>query len=204
MDLLMPLCYTPTIAQAIYMVPTQNITIEIFEHFIKQTCRNRCTIASANGKLHLSIPIEHHLLKSNPIKNVLIKSDTKWGIIHWRSIESAYNNSPFFEFYKPQLKVIFEKQPPMLIDWNITLFNWTLQKLKINSEINFTTTFAKLYPATIDLRVSNCNHFELQSYNQVFPTAKSDINQLSCFDLLFNLGNGARDYLIHQASRLIT
>ena len=55
--------------------------IEQHDNFIKQTYRNRCVIASANGPQALSIPVEKYEGAKCPMKDVRI-SDTITGAIN--------------------------------------------------------------------------------------------------------------------------
>ena len=65
---------------------------------IKQSFRNRCVIASPNGPLNLVIPVIRNT--KNKIKDVQIDHSQQWIKIHWKSLESAYRSSPYFEYYE--------------------------------------------------------------------------------------------------------
>jgi hypothetical protein len=78
---------------------TGNIIWDLNQNFNKQTLRNRTYIYGSNKILALSIPIKHS--KNNfTLKNALIENDFLWQKDHWKSIESSYNSSPFFEYYQ--------------------------------------------------------------------------------------------------------
>jgi hypothetical protein len=83
-----------------YLAPVQyysklmhynQVFIESACNYLKQTYRNRCTIAAANGALALTIPIDKGKL-SKPKISVLL---TDWQRQHWRSIVSSYQTSRF-------------------------------------------------------------------------------------------------------------
>src|SRR5688572_4123045 len=75
------------------------VILEAHEHYVKQTVRNRASICGANGRLDLVVPIDHDNLYAQPITAVRIAKDHNWKRVHWKSIESAYRNAPYFEYY---------------------------------------------------------------------------------------------------------
>ena len=113
--------YFPCIAYFAYLSKYGTSLIDTGEYFVKQSYRNRCIIYTANGPLSLSIPV----IKKNktPMKEVLIDYSDGWTTNHWRAICSAYNGSPFFEFYSDDLKNILFKEYTSLVELNTTL-NW--------------------------------------------------------------------------------
>ncbi len=172
------------------------IFIEQHEHFVKQTFRSRCEIYSPNGKQVLSIP----LIKRNhkqTMKEIKISYDYDWQRLHWRSMESAYRRSPFFEFYEDELYPFYhEKKMNYLIDLNEEMqqLMLSLMKLKINN--SFTTEYKTNCENADDFR--NGDAFippEIKTYNQVFETRHGFIPNLSIVDLLFNQGPRALDYI---------
>ena len=57
----------------------------------------------------LSIPIEKPSGKVLT-RDVRISSHDNWQHLHWTAIESAYQSSPFFEYYQEDLRPFFEPQ----------------------------------------------------------------------------------------------
>lgn len=76
------------------------IFIEQHDHYMKQTYRNRCTIAGPEGELALSIPTVKPEGPKCPMKDIRISDHGNWRHLHWNAIESAYNSTPFFEYTK--------------------------------------------------------------------------------------------------------
>ena len=63
----------------------ENLLVEHYEHYIKQTFRSRCDIYSPNGALTLSVP----LVKRNKrcvIKDIRIAYDSNWQVSREDSI----------------------------------------------------------------------------------------------------------------------
>lgn len=169
----------------------ENIFLESCENYVKQTYRNRCKIASANGIMTLNIPIESNGGDKALIRDVRISEHDNWQIQHWRSIESAYNSSPFFEYYEDDLRPFYEKKWKFLWDFNWEIMQKILILLDFDVEIKITESFQNT--AENDLR--NLIHPKKQSiisaerYYQVFENKYGFVNDLSIIDLLFNMGN---------------
>lgn len=88
------------------------------EHFVKQTYRNRCVIATANGQQTLSVPVEGFEKGKCCMKDVRISDHGNWRHLHWHALMAAYNESPFFEYYADELHPFFEKKWTFLFDFN--------------------------------------------------------------------------------------
>ena len=107
------------------------VFVEQHDHYIKQTYRNRCTIAGPSGELALSIPtVKPDTLKC-PMKDIRISDHGNWRHLHWNTIESAYNSTPFFEYYKDDFRPFYEKKYEFLIDftplWSVLAnIRWSL------------------------------------------------------------------------------
>ena len=180
------------------LVNSNSVEIEQHEYFIKQTYRNRCAICGANGALTLSIPL-HERKNKTLTKDIRISNQTNWQNIHWRSIESAYNSSPFFEFYKDDLIPFYENKFDFLIDFNFSL----QQKIDelVGLKINY--SHSNYYQTTIDNTVDLRNSFSpkeisivnFPTYFQVFEIKNGFIPDLSIIDLLFNEGPQTLSYL---------
>ena len=175
-----------------------DVYIEQHENYIKQTYRNRCTILSANGPMALSVPIESAGGKKCPIRDVRIADHGNWQHLHWNALISAYNSTPFFEYYQDDFRPFYEKEYKYLFDFNEELRNLICQLIDIDtSTIQYTDEFlfevegvdyrSKISPK-IDWRVTDPD-FESIPYYQVFEHRFGFTENLSILDLLFNMGN---------------
>ncbi len=173
--------------------------IEHHEHFIKQTYRSRCEIYSPNGLHTLSIP----LVKRNhrqSMKDIQISYDYDWRTIHWRTLESSYKRSPFFEYYEDDLYPFFHQEKyKYLIELNQALQEQVLLLLKLKTSYSFTKSYKAEYPNLVDLRnviipKSEEHTYQPKKYTQVFETRHGFLPNLSIVDLLFNEGPRACDY----------
>lgn len=196
MEIILPTAFLPPVSYLKELLSYDEITIEISETYPKQTIRNHCFIYGPNGRQKLSVPVVRVNGNHTITKDIRISYSTPWQRLHWRSIETAYNNSPFFLFYKDDLQTLFEKQPVFLIDFNQMLLDLILVFLKSEKIFRFSEVYLKDTNMT-DLR-NKWNKDRLISitpYIQVFSHTSGFENDLSIIDLLFNLGPECPDYL---------
>ncbi|MBB2144821.1 hypothetical protein GM921_04955 [Pedobacter sp. LMG 31464] len=196
-----PLFYLPPISY-FTALKEQNYTVQLEkqEHFLKQTHRNRASIASPDGILDLTIPVVKGSKVHTPIKDVKISYDLKWQRLHWLSLQNCYRSSAYFEFYEDGLAPFYQKKFDYLFDFNLELMEWLFKQLKVSPVISFTPEYEKDIPLALDFR----NQFSLKkpapipqtkSYFQVFSDRNEFIPNLSIVDLLFNQGPQTKLYL---------
>jgi hypothetical protein len=173
--------------------------IETCENFSKQTFRNRCSIYTANGKLDLSIYLEKCRRNHLPIKEVKISYTQPWNKMHWRAIVSAYNNSPYFMYYRHEFEIFFTQEYVWLIDYNTQLLSLCLKLLGMDKEIVFTKEYQSRYPDRFDFRdhyrPGRLSEINFLKYPQVFDYKEGFLPDLSIIDLLFNRGPDSVEYL---------
>lgn len=199
-EVLVSTAYLPPISFFASILEAKTITVEQQENYVKQTYRNRCHILSANGLLSLCIPVNKVNGNHTFTKDIRISNLSNWQINHWRAIESAYNNSPFFLYYRDELEKIFTQTYELLIDYNTDLLKFILKKLHISTEINFTDDFIPVNNSENDLRYRfhaklNQHQEKFPHYYQVFEEKYGFISNLSIIDLLFNEGPESKYYL---------
>lgn len=176
------------------------IYIERQENYIKQTYRNRCSIVSANGPIALSIPVVHSSKEKTLMKDIRIAEHGNWQHMHWNAIVSAYNSTPFFEYYQDDFAPFYRKQYSFLFDFNEELRMLILGLLRINlPEIVYTESYqTEFQSAELDLRetihpkkdwMQIDARFKSMPYYQVFDQKFGFVDNMSIIDLLFNMGN---------------
>ena len=159
--------------------------IEQYDSYQKQTYRNRCVIATANGLQALTVPVEHDTLNIKneilKVKDLRISDHNNWRRIHWNALQSAYNESPFFDYYADDIRLFFEKKYEFLVDFNEAIRQTVCNLLDIHPQVSYTTDFDE--------------DFQPRRYWQVFEGKHGFQANLSILDLLFNMGNEAVFYL---------
>lgn len=169
--------------------------------------RNRAQVLGQNAVLNLSIPIAGGRDQRQPIGQIRVDESDRWKKEHWRTLESLYNRSPYFEYYAPLLRPLWRQQRVLLADWNQALLIWLLQQLRWRGTVRSTDEYRPTYPAAthLDWRgrflPKNRLSFTMPAYQQVFGQRFEP--NLSILDLLFNLGPDSWAYL-QQLSHILT
>jgi hypothetical protein len=175
---------------------SNNVIIDVNDSFVKQTYRNRCVIAAANGALTLNIPIIHQGSKSSVAYSSIAIDDTQsWALNHYKSIGSAYRSSPYFEYYEDDLKDLFSDIPNDLASWNLKTMKWLCDLLYIAPEWKMAAEYTHDERGTYLITAKKNYKESLPPYMQVFQEKHGFTEHLSALDVLFNLGPSARDYL---------
>ncbi len=190
MSLIYP-SYIPSIANYIIFAQNKNIVFEMYDNYQKQTLRNRGYIYGANGQLGLHIPVHYSQLNRQQTREIRIDNSTNWKIIHWKSIESAYRTSPFFEFYEDDLKPLFSKKSDELTSFNFECISRINECLDFKFNYSISETFKKKYDGKdyrFLIETKNNNSIKTEAYIQVFENKHGYLQNLSILDLLFNLG----------------
>lgn len=202
MDILLHPTYFPSIAQCVAMVQAKKVTFEVCDNYQKQTYRNRMNIYGAQGKMPLTVPVVYSQKNRQEYKDILISNDESWQDTHWKSIQSAYHSSPFFEFYEHDLMQLFNEEAAHVMDFNFRCLNAILECLQLNLQFDLTSAFEVNPHNKTDYRYL-VNHRKetaqpLKPYVQVFDDKHGFIPNLSILDLIFNEGPNALLYLEQQ------
>ena len=185
--------YLGPVQQYSKMFHFPEVRIETSENYLKQSYRNRCIIAGANGLLTLSVPIVKPDTLKCLTKDIRISDHGNWRHLHWNAIVSAYNSTPFFEYYEDDFAPFYEKKYEFLFDFNEELRMLICQLLDIQPQIQYTTSFEA--DVENDFRWISPKQdiadpsFLLKPYYQVFQDKHGFLPNLSIIDLLFNTGN---------------
>ena len=191
-------CYFGSIQYFTKLFDGQNILIEQYDNYSKQTFRNRCVIAGANGPLILSIPVKKNRAAKTLMKDIRIDYSTNWQKMHHRGICSSYGSSPFFEYLYDDIEPFFRRNFEFLIDLNLESTRRIMDLIELNADIRLTTEYRNydLSEGITDYRSlfgdkknqAEDSKFSQKTYHQVFIERHGFLANLSILDMLFNTG----------------
>ena len=195
MTAVFPSAYFPCISYLKAYLAHEKPSIELFEHYPKQTLRNRCDIATSNGKLRLSIPIKKPFGSKSLMKDILIDQNAQWQKEHWRSIRTAYAGAPYFEEYANDIEALINTEHRHLISLNASILEFIYQVLDLTYIKEETSEY--LNSAIQDFRAHDFGkQITSPGYIQVFNESHGFIKDLSILDLLFNEGPFIRNWIL--------
>ncbi|MFC0344377.1 WbqC family protein [Epilithonimonas hispanica] len=194
---LLPIFYLPPVSWfSVFLNEENDVAFEQFENFPKQTYRNRASIYGANGKLALIIPIKH--TGKREIKDIEVSFAEDWQKLHWKSIKTAYQSTPYFEYYEDKLKKIYSEQIVSLKEFNLKALGIILDILKTEKKYDLTNEYFK-NPEAEDYRekfsAKSESTSEFEEYYQSFSDKNGFIKDLSILDLLCNIGPESLTYI---------
>lgn len=134
------------------VAPHRHLLLERHAHYVKQGFRNRTVICTANGPLNLIAPVQHRTpLSQTPFGDVRIDPSGRWRTTMWRTIESAYRNAPFYEYYADEFRTILFAGHEFLFDLNKAFLSHICTILGWDTVLEETSCYEE-QPSGIDLR----------------------------------------------------
>lgn len=203
--------YLAPIPMYIYLYASEGLVIDGYSPFVKQTYRNRTSIATERGIQTLTIPVVHNGIQA--MRDVRISEHGNWRHIHWNALASAYRKSPFFDYYADDFAHFYEEEDGFLIDFNIRLHTLVSTLLGLEERI------LKIAETPIETEKNNLLDMRTMAepkelakgifahstpYYQVFAQRNGFIPDLSIADLLFNMGPEGLITLKDSATEPIT
>lgn len=182
-----------------HLTQLDNITIDVNEHFVKQTYRSRACILGPNGVQNLLVPLIH-VKKRQKVKDIKIAYAESWQKVHWKSLEAGYRRSPYFEYYEDHFYPFFHEEHKYLLDFNNVLQNKVLELIGLEANINFSDNYISDAENAGDFRTTltpknKQADLTFPEYIQVFGDRNPFAPNLSIVDLLFNEGPNSLNYL---------
>ncbi len=196
---LLSTAYLPPVHYFTKLFAYPQVMIEQMDHYVKQTYRNRCVIAAPDGPLALTIPTVKPDTEKCPLRDIRISDHGNWRHLHWNALCSAYNHTPYFEYYRDDFAPFYEQKPfTFLVDYNEALIALVCSLIDLTPQLSRTTTYLPPSPTGIDdfrelihpkrPATEVDSTFHPVPYYQVFQERLGFLPNLSIVDLLFNMG----------------
>ena len=163
--------------------------IDVGEHFVKQTCRSRCEIATASGRMSLSANVvKGSSIRKQAVRDIRLDYSKRWQHQHSVAIRSAYKSSPYYDYYADLLVPFFEQPHEFLYDFSRGLTEVVRKIGGVGQELRFSERYIVAGPDDIDLRGHNFlgPRSESPTYWQVFSERLPFESNCSVIDALFN------------------
>ncbi len=138
---LLPSFYLAPVEYYAALLHAHSAQIEVHDHYQKQSYRNRCVIAGANGPMTLSIPVEKAKSDTAPMRDTRISDHGNWRHLHWNAILSAYNSTPFFPYYEDDFRPFYEEKNPFLHDFNERLRQLVCRLIGIETPVSYSSRY---------------------------------------------------------------
>ena len=172
------------------------VKLEACENYQKQSYRNRCYILAGDGVQMLQVPVVHGAHMA--ITRVRVDYSTPWVVRTQRALDTAYETSAYYYYYRDELFSLLEAQPQTLWELNLFTIRFLLKKTGIACELSPTAGFIgpdmeaddfrfSIHPKRSDTVLADLGLD--RPYYQVFRDRMGGFTpKLSCLDLLFNEG----------------
>lgn len=196
-EIILSSAYLPPVEYYTKLYAYDKVYVERYDHYIKQTYRNRCIIASAEGMLALTVPTEKGDEVKCLMKDIRISDHGNWRHVHWNAFVAAYRHSPFFDYYADEFHRFFECKYEFLYDFNSELCHWVCEQIDLQPcivptdgyrmDLKGVDDFREIIHPKKDWKLAD-PAFSPKTYYQVFDAKQGFLPNLSIADLLFNMG----------------
>lgn len=196
---LLPTAYFGNIEYYTKLMASDEIFIELYENFPKQSYRNRTLIMTANGVIPIIVPLKKSRGGKIATKDIEVDYSTPWQRNAWRAITSAYRNSAYFEHYDKKIERFFTTKYKTLIEMNDDILRSTLKIIGHEADIKTSCEYIHNIEGE-DLR----EHFSPKKevtevgtpYYQVFSDRLPFAPNLSVIDIIFCEGPNSKNYIL--------
>ena len=185
---LLPLAYLPSVRYFACLMQG-GCVVDLGEHFIKRSERNRARILAADGTMELTVHVAHANRPRQPVRDVQLDYSKRWQHQHWGALVASYKGSPYFDFYADRLAPFYERRFDFLADFNLGLLECLCGAARIPMPA-VSETYVEARPGDCDLRPKNAEGpaFAAEPYVQAFADRQPFVPNLSFADLLFAEG----------------
>ncbi len=182
----LPTAYLAPISYYAALFHSPEVVIEAHEHYVKQTLRNRCIIATGQGSQMLTVNVAKGNSPHTPITELRLSSHANWMHQHLYSLATYYGNTPFYEYYMPELEPLFPKadqdELPTLFSFNESLRRKICELIGFEPNVRYSTEWMGAPDEIAGFVAKPYYQIAAVENNQPF------LPDMSIVDLLFNMG----------------
>jgi len=189
---ILPVAYLPSVAYVARLL-RDDCVIDLGEHYIKRSERNRARILTAHGPMDLTVHLADANRPRTPVRDMRIDYSKRWQHQHWLALVSAYRASPFFDYFASYFEPFYRREFRSLADYDLRLLDVLLDLAGIGRRLRVSERYVEAQPGDLDLRPKHEKDpaFVAEPYVQVFSDRMPFAANLSFADLLFAEGRGA-------------
>lgn len=187
---ILPAAYLPSIS---YFAAIQrgDCVIDLGEHFIKRSERNRARIMTSDGVMELTAQVVRANRPRQPMHTMQLDYSKRWQHQHWGALVAAYKASPFFDHYAPLFEPFYHEEWASLTEFNLALIEQLCRAAALPMP-RVSRDYITASPDDLDLRPkTKSSVFYTEPYIQVFADRQPFAPNLSFVDLLFAEGPNA-------------
>lgn len=172
-----------------------DVVIDLGEHYVKRSERNRTEIMTSGGVMQLSVQLAHANRPRQPIGSMRVDYSKRWQHQHLVAMESAYRSSPYYDYYADRFAPLYEREWERLVELNMAIMERVCAILKVPVP-RTSASYVEAAADDLDLRPKHAELlYQLEPYVQVFSDRMEFVPRLSIYDLIMCEGPEAVDYL---------
>lgn len=185
---ILPIAYLPSVEYFAHLLRGECV-IDLGEHFVKRSERNRTRILAPDGVMELTVHVCNANRPRTPVRDIRIDYSKRWQHQHWGALVASYKSSPYFDFYAPLFEPFYRREWEYLTDYNLALTESLCAQMHTPMPA-LSEGYVDILPGDLDLR-PKCKEgsaFVAEPYVQVFSDRMPFAPNLSAADLLFAEG----------------
>ena len=128
--------------------------VDLGEHFVKRSERNRARILAADGVMELTVHVRNANRPRQPVRDVRIDYSKRWQHQHWGALVASYKSSPYFDFYAERFEPFYRREWEFLADYNLELLDAVCSLAKVPMPA-LSESYVDAAPGDLDLRPSS-------------------------------------------------
>lgn len=185
---ILPAAYLPSIEYFAALLRGDCI-VDLGEHFIKRSERNRARILAADGPMALTAQVRHADRPRQPMREMRLDYSKRWQHQHWGALVASYKASPFFDHYAARFEPFYRREFEFLADYDLRLLEMLCDAAHIPMPA-VSERYVDAAPGDLDLRPKRKEGpvFTTEPYVQAFADRMPFVANLSFADLLFAEG----------------